>query len=74
MGAFESIDAAFSTQHKDLWSINNMSKGGRLPSLKARRQDETYGDLSSALLEVPFRNLFPVSVKSYSQKTVSSQI
>ena len=51
-----------------------MRKGGRLPSLKARRQDETYGDLSSALLEVPFRNLFPVSVKSYSQKTVSSQI
>ena len=46
-----------------------MRKGGRLPSLKARRQDETYGDLSSALLEVPFRNLFPVSVKSYSQKT-----
>ena len=40
-----------------------------IPSLNARRQDETFGKLSPASLYVPFRNLLPVSVKSYLQKS-----
>ncbi len=33
------------------------------------RQDETFYDLSPASLDVPFKSLLPVSVKSYSQKS-----
>ena len=37
--------------------------------LNAVRQDETFCDLSPASLDVPFKNLLPVSIKSYSQKS-----